>query len=293
MINEILAVNVKHYIEEAGLTEDLSPERSIFQLTVGSKDAKESWHYSLNSEQFLFKRGAYTGEIFIDWEDEYKYKQKSRKQIKMETTPDYELVFKTAEEFKKFCEQAGKYVSSGDPKQRPKLKGKKLSGAKCDTKAFDEAFIQGIGLQFASAPMQDADDELIAARMKLFALAETFNLKAKAGSEKFVHFAATPRRSYYFLVNTPEGKQTGSWLTVQDGLCKVTYNQGTRLPPLCGLEFETTEAAVNGLAAGAGELRSVLENAFTFKGAHTYGSDIDPETVKQEFLDCCMEASYE
>lgn len=293
MIGEILAVNVKHYIDEAKLAPGLSPERSVFQLTLGGGDEKESWHYLLNDDRLLFKRGGYTGEIFIDWDEEYKYKQKSRKQIRMETTPDYELVFKNSGEFAKFCVQAGEYAESGEPKSRPKLKGRKLSGTKCDAKAFDEAFIKGIGLQFARAPMHSSEDELIAAKLKLFSLAETFNLKAKQGAERFKQFASTPRRSFYFLVTGPDGRQTGSWLTVQDGLCKVTYDQGTRLPPLCGLEFKTTEAAVNGLAEGADRIRSVLEAAFTFKGAQTYGSGIDPEAIKQEFIECCVEASYE
>ncbi|MBO4327740.1 MAG: hypothetical protein J5950_10755 [Clostridia bacterium] len=288
MIYAIAAANLKNYIDLCGRAGDLTPEKSVFQVSVGKKD-KAGWHYIVQDGVCQFKRGLYTGEIFIDWNDEYKYKEKSKKQIKQETTPDYEVSFKDEAEFDAFAAAARDYVC-GKSSKRPKVRGSKLSGARCVTGVFDEILTECIGLQSAdAADVSDAEKLGYAARMALFAIAEEINLMLKDGDPDVKAFAEGERRSFFF---DTAGGGKGTWLTVHSGLGKVTPNQGTRLPALCGLEFPDDRSAVlfvygSADQASAGE---AFDNAYSFRGASTYGSGIDTDAVRSQFRLCCLKA---
>ena len=297
MIYPIIAANLKNYIDLSGKAEELTPEKSVFQLSIGGKKEKTGWHYIVQDGSCQFKRGLYTGEIFIDWNDEFKYKEKSKKQIKQETTPDYEVTFKSGDEFESFAASAAAFVC-GKSSKKPKVHGTKLSGTRCVPSVFDQLLIECVGLQSAEA-IDAGDDELIgfAVRMALYALAEEFNLLLKDGDETLKAFAAGSRRSYFF--DTAEGNK-GTWLTVQSGVCKVTANQGSRLPALCGLSFADNASALRFVYGSSGPVSSVNDSlsrddlfdlAYSFRGASTYGSDVDQASVRATFRECCLKAA--
>jgi hypothetical protein len=284
MINDILAANLKYYIDLTGAAEKLTPEKSVFQISVKNKKEKTGWHYIINEGKCLFKRGIYTGEIFIDWNDEFKYKEKSKKQIKLETTPDYEVIFKDEKDLEEFVDAAAAFVQGVS--KRPKLKSSKLSGSKCRGDIFEETLIECFGSQKLSV-LKTGNKDLIASasRMALYALAEAFNHQLKNGDEAFVRFASGSRKSYFFGA----AGEDSVWLTTQDGLAKVTPNQGTRLPPLCGLEFRDRDDVLN-FVYGDSKERG-FGSAYVFKGAATYGSGIDTESLKRSFMECCLKAA--
>ena len=287
MINAIIAANLKNYIDLSGRAEELTPEKSVFQLSIGKKE-KTGCHYIVQDGVCQFKRGLYTGEIFIDWNDEFKYKEKSKKQIKQETTPDYEVNFKDEAEFEAFVNAAGEYMC-GRSSKAPKTRGSRLSGSHCSPGVFDELLVECAGLQ-TSAAVNISDAVLLgfSARMALFGLAEEFNILLKDGDETLKSFAQGQRRSYFF---DTAGNDKSTWLTVQSGLCKVTANQGTRLPALCGLEFQDDVSALRFVYGACEDISSAFDNAYVFRGASTYGSGIDEAAVRASFKECCVKAA--
>ena len=286
MLFEVIAANLKNYIDAAGRAEELSPEKAVFQISIGGKKDKYGWHYVVNGNDCQFRRGLFTGEIFIDWNDEFKYRVKSKKQIMRETTPDYDVVFKDEAEFASFVKAAGQYVSAGG--RKPKLKGSKLSGSRCDTGEFGDVLITGAGLQTAfAAKLKSADESRIAARMALFALAEAIKVLARDGVKKVSAFAAGIRRSFFF--DTVEGGRS-TWLTAHEDLIKVTANQGTRLPALCGLEFRDDAAVLEFVYGDPAGRSARFDDAYRFKGAATYGIDADDGSIKASFREVCIAA---
>lgn len=284
MIYDIVAADLKYYIDASGIAEELTPEKSIFQISVGPKKDKYGWHYILNDGSCQFKRGLYTGGIFIDWNDEYKYKQKSKKQIKLETTPDYEIIFKNEQELETFVEGSIKYIS-GVSDKKPKIRSDKLSGSKCRCEAFNEAFIESSGMMSDNIVRSgDGNKIKVASNMALYNLAEAFNYLLKQGDETLAHFASGSRRSYFFGI---EGEDP-VWITTQDGLGKVTANQGTKLPPLCGLEFSETNDAIKFVYGDAGI--DIFDRAFVYKGAAIYGAGLDEKSIRDSFYECCKTA---
>ena len=176
MIYEVIAANLKNYIDATGAAKELTPEKSVFQISIGGKKEMYGWHYIVYEGDCQFKRGLYTGEIFIDWNDEFKYREKSKKQIIRETTPDYEVNFKDNAEFEAFVKAAGQYVFSGG--RKPKIRGSKLKGTKCDVGEFDDVLTRCFALQSDSAlSVTDNDDRRLAARMALFSLAEAIKIE--------------------------------------------------------------------------------------------------------------------
>ena len=284
MINDILAANLKYYIDLTGAAEKLTPEKSVFQISIKSKKEKTGWHYIVNDGKCMFKRGIYTGEIFIDWNDEFKYKEKSKKQIKLETTPDYEVIFKDEKEFVEFANAAAAYAAGGS--KRPRLKSSKLSGSRCRGDIFEDTLIDCFGLQNRSVlKAGNADMISVSSRMALYALAEAFNYQLKNGNDEFVSFAAGSRKSYFFGA----AGEDSVWLTTQDGLAKVTPNQGTRLPPLCGLEFLNRSDVLEFVYGDSKE--AGFGSAYVYKGAATYGSGTDTKALKESFMKCCLLAA--
>ncbi len=284
MVLEIVAANFVNYTDAAGGADRLSPEKSVFQISIGGNRSREGWHYVVNDGKCSFRRGLYTGEIFIDWNDEYKYKDKSKKQIKLETTPDYEISFRDGGSFYEYAEACASYVCADG--RLPKCRGRKLSGSRCVPSEFEKLFAESTGLQSAAASsLNDPEKLKLAARMAMFALAQAFNILAKSDDHLFKTFASGVRRSYFFSVS---GGGRDTWLTVQSGLCKVTANQGTRLPAFSGLEFANDAAAVEFVYRDHSGSR--FDDAFLFKGAETYGSGIDEEAARSAFKDCCLKA---
>ena len=292
MIYEVIAANLKNYIDATGAAQELTPEKSVFQLSVGGKKDKYGWHFIVYDGDCQFKRGLYSGEIFIDWNDEFKYREKSKKQIIRETTPDYEVNFKDGAEFEAFVAAAGQYLTAGGKK--PKLRGSKLSGAKCDIGEFGDVLIRCFALQSATAlSFADNDDKRLAARMALFSLAEAIKILGREGNDVVREFAAGSRRSFFF--DTAEGGRA-TWLTVHDGLIKVTANQGTRLPALCGLEFDSDESALRFVHSffeqgDRPDVQKLFEAAYRFKGAATYGIDADDGSIEKGFREVCIAAA--
>ena len=287
MLYEVIAANLKNYIDAVGAAAELTPEKSVFQISVGAKGKKYGWHYIVYDGDCQFKRGLYTGEIFIDWNDEFKYREKSKKQIIRETTPDYEVVFKDEAEFAAFIEAAGKYVVSGGKK--PKIKGSKLSGTKCDAAAFGDALIRCAALQSDGAvSLTDNEDKRLAARMALYSLAESVKILCRDRNAAACAFASGSRRSFFF--DTAEGGRA-TWLTVHDGLVKVTANQGTRLPALCGLEFDSDDSAIAFVHGDRPDVQKIFDSAYRFRGAATYGIDADDGSIRQGFREVCLAAA--
>ena len=292
MIYEVIAANLKNYIDATGAAKELTPEKSVFQISIGGKKEMYGWHYIVYEGDCQFKRGLYTGEIFIDWNDEFKYREKSKKQIIRETTPDYEVNFKDNAEFEAFVKAAGQYVFSGG--RKPKIRGSKLKGTKCDVGEFDDVLTRCFALQSDSAlSVTDNDDRRLAARMALFSLAEAIKILGNQGDAAVRAFAAGSRRSFYF--DTAEGGRA-TWLTVHDGLIKVTANQGTRLPALCGLEFDSDDSVlrfVHGVfeQGDRPDVQKSFDPAYRFRGAATYGIDADDGSITQGFREVCVAAA--
>ena len=180
---------------------------------------------------------------------------------------------------------AGKYMS-GESSKKPKFKGSKLSGSKCFPAVFDNLLTECAGLQSPHVlSLRDADLSPVAVRMALFALAEAFNILLKEGTETFRTFAEGDRRSYFF--DTAK-KERQIWVTVQGGLLKVTANQGTKLPALCGLEFENNQDALSFVYGDVSE--NLFDKAYIFCGSSVYGDGLDRDGIRKAFRDCCLEA---
>lgn len=285
MINEVVIANIKNLIDAMGVQEDLTPEKSIFQVSIGRKENKYGWHFSVFEGTCLFKRGLYTGDVVIDWNEEFKFKEKSRKQILKETTPDFEINFKTEEKWNIFIEKCLAY-SAGSGKM-PFAKGSKRRGSKCEGKFFSQLLtytvilLAGGKLPFDIAEGEDNDKT--AARMILNAIPEGINYLAKNGNEDFMAFLSGSRKSYFFEVKNAD---VSTWFTVQDGIGKVTANQGTRLPAFCGACFDDYKNVIDWFCSE----NNLPDEVYSFRGAATYGNPQNTDEIKKNFTDTVNKA---
>ncbi len=262
MLHQVYIANIKNIIDSYGENAPRWQNESfVLQVSAGKGSAAEGWHFTVRNGNWTFHTGLYQGEIFIDWNDEYKYKDKSKKQIEQETTPDCEIHFRTRKDLDRWAEAAAN--TSADKIKAPKAKGR-LNAA--EKRCFQQLLCDAYHLQMSTF-LTDREKET-AARLLLYILPSVINICGKEGDRDIINFMDGSRRSYAFEVkNLPA---CSAWLTVAGGKGKITSGQGTKLPIYFSLAFDSPDEAIFYFHGTEDFRTEINRKAIHFCGADAY-----------------------